>query len=169
MLNAILLITASLPERIFTLVLLYLSHSATPKPTAGTRPCSRRIRMQSALCPGRRGRRTKELKRRAKKKKTSPSWRADENSLLRLSQLRLYASPGRPCDRRSFLALLCRSHSRFVLLSHVAGPNCFAGSTIIPAGIEVKVDDCTICRCHTGDWWKPAQCLRRECLNAQAS
>ncbi|KAL0184683.1 hypothetical protein M9458_020379, partial [Cirrhinus mrigala] len=45
--------------------------------------------------------------------------------------------------------------------SHVTGPNCFAGTTIIPAGIEVKVDDCTICRCHSGDWWKPAQCLRR--------
>ncbi|KAK9969133.1 hypothetical protein ABG768_027333 [Culter alburnus] len=49
------------------------------------------------------------------------------------------------------------------------GPNCFAGTTIIPAGIEVKVDDCTICRCHSGDWWKPAQCLRRECLNGQTS
>ncbi|XP_073767571.1 von Willebrand factor C domain-containing protein 2-like isoform X1 [Danio rerio] len=49
------------------------------------------------------------------------------------------------------------------------GPNCFAGTTIIPAGIEVKVDDCTICRCHSGDWWKPAQCLRRECLNGQAT
>ncbi|KAM9850551.1 LOW QUALITY PROTEIN: von Willebrand factor C domain-containing protein 2-like [Aulostomus maculatus] len=49
------------------------------------------------------------------------------------------------------------------------GPNCFAGTTIIPAGIEVKVDDCTICRCHNGDWWKPAQCLRRECLNGQSS
>ncbi|KAM8748543.1 von Willebrand factor C domain-containing protein 2-like isoform X3 [Acanthopagrus latus] len=48
------------------------------------------------------------------------------------------------------------------------GPNCFAGTTIIPAGIEVKVDDCTICRCHNGDWWKPAQCLRRECLNGQS-
>ncbi|XP_072541552.1 von Willebrand factor C domain-containing protein 2-like isoform X1 [Salminus brasiliensis] len=49
------------------------------------------------------------------------------------------------------------------------GPNCYAGTTIIPAGIEVKVDDCTICRCHNGDWWKPAQCLRRECLNGQPS
>lgn len=54
------------------------------------------------------------------------------------------------------------------LSSHAAGPNCFAGTTIIPAGIEVKVDDCTICRCHNGDWWKPAQCLRRECLNGQS-
>ncbi|KAJ8415056.1 hypothetical protein AAFF_G00007540 [Aldrovandia affinis] len=49
------------------------------------------------------------------------------------------------------------------------GPNCFAGTTIIPAGIEVKVDGCTICRCHMGDWWKPAQCLRRECLNGHTS
>ncbi|XP_066544209.1 von Willebrand factor C domain-containing protein 2-like [Amia ocellicauda] len=49
------------------------------------------------------------------------------------------------------------------------GPNCFAGTTIIPAGIEVKVDECTICRCHNGDWWKPAQCLRRECLTSQIS
>ncbi|XP_035029665.1 von Willebrand factor C domain-containing protein 2-like isoform X2 [Hippoglossus stenolepis] len=48
------------------------------------------------------------------------------------------------------------------------GANCFAGTTIIPAGIEVKVDDCTICRCHNGDWWKPAQCWRRECLNGQS-
>ncbi|KAJ8350468.1 hypothetical protein SKAU_G00255980 [Synaphobranchus kaupii] len=49
------------------------------------------------------------------------------------------------------------------------GPNCFAGTTIIPAGIEVKVDGCTVCRCHVGDWWKPAQCLRRECLNGHTS
>ncbi|TEA23672.1 hypothetical protein DBR06_SOUSAS3810005, partial [Sousa chinensis] len=45
----------------------------------------------------------------------------------------------------------------------VPGPNCFAGTTIIPAGIEVKVDECNICHCHNGDWWKPAQCSKREC------
>lgn len=49
-----------------------------------------------------------------------------------------------------------------------AGPNCFAGTTIIPAGIEVKVDDCNICHCHNGDWWKPAQCSKRECQGKQA-
>ncbi|XP_051867139.1 von Willebrand factor C domain-containing protein 2-like [Pristis pectinata] len=47
------------------------------------------------------------------------------------------------------------------------GPNCFAGSTIIPAGKEVKVDDCTICQCsQNGDWWKTerqATCVKREC------
>ncbi|XP_067842986.1 von Willebrand factor C domain-containing protein 2-like isoform X1 [Heptranchias perlo] len=47
------------------------------------------------------------------------------------------------------------------------GPNCFAGSTIIPAGREVKVDDCTICYCsQNGDWWKTerqATCVKREC------
>uniref|UniRef100_UPI00398F56FB von Willebrand factor C domain-containing protein 2-like n=1 Tax=Pristiophorus japonicus TaxID=55135 RepID=UPI00398F56FB len=47
------------------------------------------------------------------------------------------------------------------------GPNCFAGSTIIPAGKEVKVDDCTICYCsQNGDWWKTerqATCVKREC------
>ncbi|KAK2526147.1 hypothetical protein Q9233_008780 [Columba guinea] len=48
------------------------------------------------------------------------------------------------------------------------GPNCFAGTTIIPAGIEVKVDDCNICHCHNGDWWKPAQCSKRECQGKQA-
>nr|XP_034354199.1 von Willebrand factor C domain-containing protein 2-like isoform X2 [Arvicanthis niloticus] len=47
------------------------------------------------------------------------------------------------------------------------GPNCFAGTTIIPAGIEVKVDDCNICHCHNGDWWKPAQCSKRECQGKQ--
>lgn len=49
----------------------------------------------------------------------------------------------------------------------VPGPNCFAGTTIIPAGIEVKVDDCNICHCHNGDWWKPAQCSKRECQGKQ--
>uniref|UniRef100_A0A4W3JGB8 von Willebrand factor C domain containing 2 like n=1 Tax=Callorhinchus milii TaxID=7868 RepID=A0A4W3JGB8_CALMI len=47
------------------------------------------------------------------------------------------------------------------------GPNCFAGSTIIPAGKEVKVDECTICHCsQNGDWWKTerqATCVKREC------
>ncbi|XP_058908905.1 von Willebrand factor C domain-containing protein 2-like isoform X1 [Kogia breviceps] len=47
------------------------------------------------------------------------------------------------------------------------GPNCFAGTTIIPAGIEVKVDECNICHCHNGDWWKPAQCSKRECQGKQ--
>ncbi|GAB5575953.1 von Willebrand factor C domain-containing protein 2-like [Prionailurus iriomotensis] len=46
-------------------------------------------------------------------------------------------------------------------------PNCFAGTTIIPAGIEVKVDECNICHCHNGDWWKPAQCSKRECQGKQ--
>ncbi|KAK6482930.1 von Willebrand factor C domain-containing protein 2-like isoform X1 [Huso huso] len=49
------------------------------------------------------------------------------------------------------------------------GPNCFAGTTIIPAGIEVKVDECNICHCHNGDWWKPAQCSKRECQIKQNS
>lgn len=49
----------------------------------------------------------------------------------------------------------------------VSGPNCFAGTTIIPAGIEVKVDECNICHCHNGDWWKPAQCSKRECQGKQ--
>lgn len=49
----------------------------------------------------------------------------------------------------------------------VPGPNCFAGTTIIPAGIEVKVDECNICHCHNGDWWKPAQCSKRECQGKQ--
>ncbi|MEQ2172061.1 hypothetical protein GOODEAATRI_017090 [Goodea atripinnis] len=68
---------------------------------------------------------------------------------------------------RGRASISCYSHYSFSV-SYAAGPNCFAGTTIIPAGIEVKVDDCTICRCHNGDWWKPAQCLRRECLNGQS-
>ncbi|XP_019489397.1 PREDICTED: von Willebrand factor C domain-containing protein 2-like isoform X1 [Hipposideros armiger] len=52
-------------------------------------------------------------------------------------------------------------------ISEMCGPNCFAGTTIIPAGIEVKVDECNICHCHNGDWWKPAQCSKRECQGKQ--
>lgn len=69
------------------------------------------------------------------------------------------------CSREGLISRHFQSF--FPVLSHAAGPNCFAGTTIIPAGIDVKVDDCTICRCHNGDWWKPAQCVRRECLNGQ--
>nr|XP_032801631.1 von Willebrand factor C domain-containing protein 2-like [Petromyzon marinus] len=35
------------------------------------------------------------------------------------------------------------------------GPNCLAGSNVIPAGREVKVDECTTCNCNfDGDWYK---------------
>lgn len=65
--------------------------------------------------------------------------------------------------------LKTKKYLLFLLLPCVfAGPNCFAGTTIIPAGIEVKVDDCNICHCHNGDWWKPAQCSKRECQGKQA-
>ncbi|XP_053570294.1 brorin [Bombina bombina] len=47
------------------------------------------------------------------------------------------------------------------------GPNCFAETTVIPAGREVKTDDCTICHCtyEEGTWRieRQALCTRHEC------
>ncbi|XP_030407325.1 brorin [Gopherus evgoodei] len=47
------------------------------------------------------------------------------------------------------------------------GPNCFAETTIIPAGREVKTDECTICHCtyEEGTWRieRQAMCTRHEC------
>ncbi|OCT76031.1 brorin [Xenopus laevis] len=47
------------------------------------------------------------------------------------------------------------------------GPNCFAEATVIPAGREVKTDDCTICHCtyEEGTWRieRQALCTRHEC------
>ena len=90
-----------------------------------------------------------------------PSKRSLPRALLSFFLFSLFLPP-LSVFRSPFLSLL------LPFLPCVTGPNCFAGTTIIPAGIEVKVDDCTICRCHSGDWWKPAQCLRRECLNGQS-
>ncbi|KAG7470168.1 hypothetical protein MATL_G00136530 [Megalops atlanticus] len=48
-----------------------------------------------------------------------------------------------------------------------SGPNCFADNSVIPAGREVKVDDCTICYCtyEEGTWRieRQATCSRNEC------
>ncbi|KAM4689338.1 brorin [Discoglossus pictus] len=47
------------------------------------------------------------------------------------------------------------------------GPNCFAETTVIPAGREVKTDECTICHCtyEEGTWRieRQALCTRHEC------
>ncbi|KAM3929807.1 brorin isoform 1-T3 [Leptodactylus fuscus] len=47
------------------------------------------------------------------------------------------------------------------------GPNCFAETTVIPAGREIKTDDCTICHCtyEEGTWRieRQALCTRHEC------
>ncbi|XP_069816475.1 brorin [Dendropsophus ebraccatus] len=47
------------------------------------------------------------------------------------------------------------------------GPNCFAESVVIPAGREIKTDECTICHCtyEEGTWRieKQALCTRHEC------
>ncbi|KAM6178621.1 brorin [Rhynchocyon petersi] len=47
------------------------------------------------------------------------------------------------------------------------GPNCFAETAVIPAGREVKTDDCTICHCtyEEGTWRieRQAMCTRHEC------
>lgn len=140
--------------------------------------CSQRIRMQSAPCLGRTG----EQQKRFSVAKTSPLVHGRQKICTSAptrptpcSSLPHFTTPFRKRRKPSgephpfFCVCVCCSHSFFPVLSPLplAGPNCFAGTTIIPAGIEVKVDDCTICRCHNGDWWKPAQCLRRECLNGQ--
>ncbi|EDL40630.1 brorin isoform X1 [Mus musculus] len=47
------------------------------------------------------------------------------------------------------------------------GPNCFAETAVIPAGREVKTDECTICHCtyEEGTWRieRQAMCTRHEC------
>uniref|UniRef100_A0A8C5P511 von Willebrand factor C domain containing 2 n=1 Tax=Jaculus jaculus TaxID=51337 RepID=A0A8C5P511_JACJA len=47
------------------------------------------------------------------------------------------------------------------------GPNCFAEMAVIPAGREVKTDECTICHCtyEEGTWRieRQAMCTRHEC------
>lgn len=47
------------------------------------------------------------------------------------------------------------------------GPNCFAETIIIPAGREVKTDECTICHCtyEEGTWRieRQAMCTRHDC------
>ncbi|KAM9644803.1 brorin isoform 1-T2 [Morphnus guianensis] len=49
----------------------------------------------------------------------------------------------------------------------VLGPNCFAETIVIPAGREVKTDECTICHCtyEEGTWRieRQAMCTRHEC------
>ncbi|XP_077123733.1 brorin isoform X2 [Ranitomeya variabilis] len=47
------------------------------------------------------------------------------------------------------------------------GPNCFAETVVIPAGREIKIDECTICHCtyEEGTWRieRQALCTRHEC------
>ncbi|XP_062320626.1 brorin [Osmerus eperlanus] len=47
------------------------------------------------------------------------------------------------------------------------GPNCFADTAVIPAGREVKIDECTICYCtyEEGTWQieRQATCSKNEC------
>lgn len=47
------------------------------------------------------------------------------------------------------------------------GPNCYADTAVIPAGREVKIDDCTICYCtyEEGTWQieRQASCSKNEC------
>lgn len=49
----------------------------------------------------------------------------------------------------------------------LSGPNCFAETAVIPAGREVRTDDCTICHCtyEEGTWRieRQAVCTRHEC------
>ncbi|XP_017290570.1 brorin [Kryptolebias marmoratus] len=48
-----------------------------------------------------------------------------------------------------------------------SGPNCYADTEVIPAGREVKIDDCTICYCtyEEGTWQieRQATCSKNEC------
>ncbi|KAK5882058.1 hypothetical protein CesoFtcFv8_020685 [Champsocephalus esox] len=47
------------------------------------------------------------------------------------------------------------------------GPNCYADTSVIPAGREVKIDECTICYCtyEEGTWQieRQATCSKNEC------
>ncbi|XP_078284120.1 brorin [Rhinoraja longicauda] len=47
------------------------------------------------------------------------------------------------------------------------GPNCFAGVSIIPAGREVQIDECTTCHCSYEDGtWRvghEATCIKNDC------
>ncbi|XP_062374954.1 LOW QUALITY PROTEIN: brorin [Sardina pilchardus] len=48
-----------------------------------------------------------------------------------------------------------------------SGPNCYADTAVIPAGREVKIDECTICYCtyEEGTWRieRQATCSKNEC------
>ncbi|KAJ8291114.1 hypothetical protein GJAV_G00021550 [Gymnothorax javanicus] len=48
-----------------------------------------------------------------------------------------------------------------------SGPNCFADNSVIPAGREVKIDECTICYCtyEEGTWRieRQATCSKNDC------
>ncbi|XP_068183955.1 brorin [Antennarius striatus] len=48
-----------------------------------------------------------------------------------------------------------------------SGPNCYADTVVIPAGREVKIDECTICYCtyEEGTWQieRQATCSKNEC------
>ncbi|KAJ8402818.1 hypothetical protein AAFF_G00364900 [Aldrovandia affinis] len=50
------------------------------------------------------------------------------------------------------------------------GPNCFADNSVIPAGREVKIDECTICYCtyEEGTWRieRQATCSKNECQHS---
>lgn len=52
-----------------------------------------------------------------------------------------------------------------------SGPNCFADTAVIPAGREVKIDECTICYCtyEEGTWQieRQATCSKNECQRNQ--
>lgn len=64
-----------------------------------------------------------------------------------------------------WIMVCCGYHITNSFLS--LGPNCFAETTVIPAGREVKTDECTICHCtyEEGTWRieRQAMCTRHEC------
>lgn len=64
-----------------------------------------------------------------------------------------------------WIAAWCWCHIMNSLL--LSGPNCFAETLVIPAGREVKTDECTICHCtyEEGTWRieRQAMCTRHEC------
>lgn len=64
-----------------------------------------------------------------------------------------------------WIAVCCWCHIMSSLL--LSGPNCFAETLVIPAGREVKTDECTICHCtyEEGTWRieRQAMCTRHEC------
>ncbi|KAI1243174.1 hypothetical protein IHE44_0000758 [Lamprotornis superbus] len=72
---------------------------------------------------------------------------------------------GFPWTVQGWVAVCCWCHIMNSLL--LSGPNCFAETLVIPAGREVKTDECTICHCtyEEGTWRieRQAMCTRHEC------
>lgn len=71
------------------------------------------------------------------------------------------------CNNRKDILKIDKSQTFPVFLVPPTGPNCYADTAVIPAGREVKIDECTICYCtyEEGTWQieRQATCSKNEC------